>query len=179
VCREGAAVAGGDRRRCRRRHPADDRRGRRRVRPGDDELGIDEVRADLLPEEKLDVIEELLATDTVAMIGDGVNDAPALARADVGGAMGAAGTNAALETADIAPMADDLDGVPYCLRLARKTTGDIRQNVYASLAVKALLALGAPLGYVTVIAAVLVGDMGMSLLVTGNALRHGRLDPEE
>jgi len=144
-----------------------------------EEVGIEEFRADLLPEEKVEAVEALLETDTVAMVGDGVNDAPALARADVGVAMGAAGTDAALETADVALMADDLDGVPYCLRLARTATGVIRQNIYASLVVKGLLALGAPFGYVTVIVAVVVGDMGMSLAVTGNALRLGWLEPEE
>jgi Cd2+/Zn2+-exporting ATPase len=142
-----------------------------------DSVGIDDVRAGLLPAEKLDAVEAMLERETVAMVGDGVNDAPALARADVGVAMGAAGTDAALETADIALMADDLRGVPYCLRLARRTNSVIRQNVGASLAVKALLAAGAPLGYVTVIVAVLVGDMGMSLGVTANAFRLGRVEP--
>ena len=93
--------------------------------------------------------------------------------------MGAAGTDAALETADIALMADDLGGVPYSLRLARGANDIIKQNIAASLAVKAVLAVGAPLGYVSVIVAVLVGDMGMSLGVTSNAFRLGRVDPVE
>ncbi|MFP4626418.1 MAG: heavy metal translocating P-type ATPase [Natronomonas sp.] len=150
----------------------------RTARAVGDRIGIDDVRAELLPDEKLEAIEELVETGVVAMVGDGVNDAPALARADVGVAMGAAGSDAALETADVALMADDLRAIPYCLDLSRKANGVIRQNIGVSLFVKLLLAIGAPLGYVSVIVAVLVGDMGMSLAVTGNAFRLGGVGPE-
>ncbi|WP_137286420.1 heavy metal translocating P-type ATPase [Halorussus salinisoli] len=145
-----------------------------------EEVGVDEYRAELLPEGKVEAVEEL--TDrhgTVAMVGDGVNDAPALAAATVGVAMGAAGTDTAIETADIALLGDDLRKVPYLYRLSRKANGVIRQNIWASLAVKAVLAVGAPLGLVSVAMAIIVGDMGMSLGVTGNAMRLARVEPEE
>ncbi len=143
-------------------------------------VGVDEYRADLLPEEKVEAVRELRSTHGgVAMVGDGVNDAPALAAADVGVAMGAAGTDAALETADIALMGDDIGKLPYLYALSRTANGVIRQNVWASLAVKALLAVGVPLGYVSVALAVVVGDMGMSLGVTGNAMRLARLTPDD
>ncbi|MFA9518194.1 heavy metal translocating P-type ATPase [Halopenitus sp. H-Gu1] len=146
-----------------------------------DRVGVDEVRADLLPDEKLEVIRELREESDggVLMLGDGVNDAPALATATVGVAMGAAGTDAALETADAALMGDDLTRLPYLVDLSDRASRVIRTNIVASLGVKALLAAGAPFGYVTIAMAVLVGDMGMSLGVTGNALRLGRVEPEE
>jgi Cd2+/Zn2+-exporting ATPase len=142
-------------------------------------VGVDEVHADLLPEEKVDTVSRLAADHgPVAMIGDGVNDAPALATASVGVAMGAAGTDTAIETADVALMSDDLVRVPYLVTLSRRTSRVIRQNVWSSLAVKAVLAVGAPLGLVSVIHAVVVGDMGMSLGVTGNAMRLADVTPE-
>ncbi|AEH39029.1 heavy metal translocating P-type ATPase [Halopiger xanaduensis] len=144
-----------------------------------DEVGVDEYRAELLPDEKVDAIEALQREyGTVAMVGDGINDAPALATAEVGIAMGAAGTDAALETADIALMGDDIGKLPYLYALSNTANGVIRQNIWASLGVKLLLAIGVPLGLVSVAMAVVVGDMGMSLGVTGNAMRLSRLQPD-
>jgi len=144
-------------------------------------VGVDEVRAELLPDEKVAAVREMAAETEggVAMVGDGINDAPALAAADVGIAMGAAGTDTAIETADVALMADDLTRLPYVIDLSARASDTIRRNIGASLAVKAVLAAGAPLGYVSVAMAVVVGDMGMSLGVTGNALRLGSVEPAE
>ncbi len=135
------------------------------------QAGVTDVRAGLLPAQKVDAVAEMRdRAGAVAMVGDGVNDAPALAAASLGVAMGAAGTDAALETADIALMGDDLSAVPETIRLARRTTRVIWQNIVFSIAVKAIFLVLAPLGLVSLWLAVFA-DMGTSLLVTANGLR--------
>lgn len=133
--------------------------------------GVDEVRAEMLPEAKVAAIEELVERyGQVAMIGDGVNDAPALARATLGIAMGAVGSDAAIETADIALMSDDLSRIPWLIQHARRTLRVIRQNIVASLAVKVAFVVLALTGYASLWVAI-AADMGVSLLVVFNALR--------
>jgi Cd2+/Zn2+-exporting ATPase len=134
-------------------------------------VGVDETRAGLLPEQKLVAVDELLVRHSrVGMVGDGVNDAPALARATVGIAMGAAGSDAALETADITLMADDLDRLPFAIGLSRATRRVIVQNVAFALVVKALFLVATLLGVATLWMAVLA-DTGAALIVIGNGMR--------
>ena len=140
------------------------------------DLGIDEVRAELMPEDKVKVVEDLRRRyGAVAMVGDGINDAPALASADVGIVMGAAGSDAAIESADIALMADELLKIPYALRLSRATMRNIKANLVISLALKAAFVLAAIGGVATLWMAVLA-DTGASIIVIANALRFLRAD---
>lgn len=135
------------------------------------QVGIDDARGELLPEDKLQAVAALKAKDgAVGMVGDGINDAPALARADVSFAMGAAGSDTALETAGVALMADDLRGLPVFLRISRAAKRVLRQNIAVALATKFAFFALALAGHATLWAAV-VADMGASLLVVANSLR--------
>ena len=128
------------------------------------------MRAELLPDQKVDAVAALSAAGPTAMVGDGINDAPAMARADLGIAMGAGGADIALEAADIALMRDDLSRLPWLVGHSRRTLSIIRQNVAASLAVKAAFVLLTLLGPASLWAAI-AADMGVSLAVVFNALR--------
>jgi Zn2+/Cd2+-exporting ATPase len=132
---------------------------------------VDEYRAGLLPQDKVEAVRALREElGGVIFVGDGVNDAPALASADVGVAMGAGGTDVALETADVALMSDDLAQLPVAVRLARKAEGIIRFNIAISLLTKAVFVALAVAGHATRWMAV-AADMGTSLLVTFNGMR--------
>lgn len=136
-----------------------------------DKLGLDAVYGELLPEDKATALKQLTGQyGSVAMVGDGVNDAPALATATIGISMGVAGSDTALETADIALMADDLSKLAYVMKLSRKTLAIIKQNITFSLAVKLLFIIGTFAGFVNLWLAVLA-DTGAALLVTLNGMR--------
>lgn len=143
------------------------------------QVGVDEVHAGLLPEDKLDIVTRLRAEGhVVAMVGDGVNDAPALATADIGVAMGAAGTGVAIETADIALMKDDLLKLPQALGLARRTVNNMRQNIGVALVTVTLLLAGVLFGGVTMAIGMLVHEASV-LLVILNAMRLLRRHPAD
>jgi len=144
---------------------------RRTVEAIGKQAGIDEAYGDLLPEQKIERVKKLIAEyKHVGMIGDGVNDAPALAAASVGIAMGAAGTDTAIETADVALMKDDLSKVAEAIQLGRRTLRMIRFNIGFALAIKAVFLVLAVLGYTSLWLAILA-DTGATLIVVANALR--------
>lgn len=143
------------------------------------EIGLDYVYSDLLPEDKLNIVDTIRNKfGDVAMVGDGINDAPALARANIGIAMGAAGSDVAIETADVALMQDDISKLPYLFSLSQKTMNIIKQNISLSIFVKALFVILAILGLITLMMSVGIGDMGLTLVVILNSFRIARVkDP--
>jgi Cd2+/Zn2+-exporting ATPase len=140
-------------------------------------LGIERYKAGLLPEDKVHEVESLRREGVTVMVGDGVNDAPALAAADVGVVMGAIGSDVALETADVALMEDRIERVTYAVDLSRSAMQRIRENISLSLLVKLGIAALAMFGLVSLWVAVAVGDMGLSLAVILNSMRLGRIKP--
>ena len=143
------------------------------------EIGIDYVYSNLLPEDKLNLLDTIRNKfGDVAMVGDGINDAPALARSNIGIAMGAAGSDVAIETADIALMQDDISKLPYLFALSRKTMGIIKQNISIAILVKLLCVVLAIMGIITLMMSVGFGDLGLTILVILNSFRIGMVkDP--
>jgi Cd2+/Zn2+-exporting ATPase len=142
-----------------------------------DELGFNGVHAELLPEDKVRAVEELKKHGTVVMVGDGVNDAPALATANVGVAMGGLGSDIALETADIVLLEDNLRRIDYLLKLARTTVSRMKENIAVSLLVKLGIVILGAMGLITLWMAVILGDVGLTLLVILNSIRISNIKP--
>ena len=135
------------------------------------EAGIVDFRGELMPEDKMDIVSELTQNGfNTMMVGDGVNDTPALAAADVGVAMGSAGSDQAIETADVALMSDDLTKLPFGISLAKKSLRIVKENISFAIGIKAIFMLMAPFGLATLWMAV-AADMGASLIVIANGMR--------
>ncbi|TFH19371.1 heavy metal translocating P-type ATPase [Candidatus Bathyarchaeota archaeon] len=142
-----------------------------------EQVGFNGYHANLLPEEKLKIIEELKQHGQVVMVGDGVNDAPALAAADVGVAMGGLGSDIALETADIVLLEDDLTRLVYLQRLSRTTLSRIRENITISVVMKLAIVILAAFGVISLWVSVVLGDVGLALLVILNSIRISGVKP--
>jgi Cd2+/Zn2+-exporting ATPase len=142
-----------------------------------DKLGFNGVHAELLPDDKVRAVEELKKYGTVVMVGDGVNDAPALASAHVGVAMGGLGSDIALETADIVLLEDNLSRINYLLKLADTTVSRMKENIAVALLVKLGIVILGALGMITLWMAVILGDVGLTLLVILNSIRISNIKP--
>ena len=145
------------------------------------EIGIDEVHAELLPGDKVAKVEELLNKESdkerLAFVGDGINDAPVLSRADIGIAMGSMGSDAAIEAADIVLMDDDITKIASIVKISRKTLRIVRQNIVFALAVKALVLILGALGMANMWEAVFA-DVGVSVIAILNSMRALKIDKD-